>query len=253
MLANYKKDLDALTCWQSKWQMKFNAQKCYVLKFTHARSPHNHTYQLNNIILAEKKEYPYLGVTLSSNLTWNSHITNTASKANRTLGFIRRNLYSCSSSVKNLAYKSLVRPLMEYCASVWDPHTKELIQKLEAIQNRGARFVLNNYDRSSSVTAMKEKLDWESLELRRKITRVATFQQAVTGSLAIPMQTILRPVQRSSRHGTYIQRATNKNCFKYSFIPKTLIEWNLLPSSIKEIKDKDKIKPAIRDYYNKQQ
>ncbi|PIK40942.1 putative RNA-directed DNA polymerase from mobile element jockey-like [Apostichopus japonicus] len=36
-----QKDLDVLTAWQSKWQMAFNAQKCYVLRVTHSKSPKN--------------------------------------------------------------------------------------------------------------------------------------------------------------------------------------------------------------------
>lgn len=63
--SSLQKDLDELTQWQSKWQMQFNAQKCFVLKFTHARNPQNHQYKLNNTILAETNEHPYLGVTLS--------------------------------------------------------------------------------------------------------------------------------------------------------------------------------------------
>ena len=150
-----QKDLDALTAWQSKWQMNFNAQKCYVLRVTHSRSPHNYKYTLNNSELADMQEYPYLGVTIASNLTWNSHVNKVVAKANRTLGFIKRNLYSCSKNVKNLAHKTLVRPTMEYCGSVWDPSTKELTQKLESVQNRCARFVIGNNKRGSSVTEMK--------------------------------------------------------------------------------------------------
>lgn len=245
-----QKDLDVLTAWQSKWQMAFNAQKCYVLRVTHSKSPKKFIYTLNNTELAEKKEYPYLGVTLTSNWSWNSHVNNTAAKANRTLGFIKRNLHSCSKQVKNLAYKSLVRPTMEYCGSVWDPSTKELKQKLESVQNRGARFVTADYRRTSSVSHMKQELKWEPLEERRRVTRVCILHQAQSGRLAIPTQTILRPVVRSSRHGSYIQIPCNKNCLKFSFMPKTLIDWNALPQHIKEIEDKDNFKAAVAQHYS---
>ena len=39
-----QRDLDTLTTWQNKWQMAFNAQKCYVMRISHARSPHQFTY-----------------------------------------------------------------------------------------------------------------------------------------------------------------------------------------------------------------
>ena len=42
-------------------------------------------------------------------------------KANQTLGFLRQNLYVCPQEVKEAAYKGLVRQVLEYSGSVWDP------------------------------------------------------------------------------------------------------------------------------------
>ena len=42
------------------------------------------------------------------------------------LGFLRRNLFSCPQDVKEAAYKSLMRPIIEYGSSVWDPHCNGL-------------------------------------------------------------------------------------------------------------------------------
>ena len=52
---------------------------------------------------------------------WNTHVSNVCTKANRTLGFLRRNLYSCPQEVKEAAYKGLVRPVLDYGSSVWTP------------------------------------------------------------------------------------------------------------------------------------
>ena len=67
------------------------------------------------------------------------------SKDNRTLGFLRRNLFSCPQDVKEAAYKSLVRPILEYGSSVRDPHCNGLNDELENVQKRAARFVTRNY------------------------------------------------------------------------------------------------------------
>ena len=87
----------------------------------------------------------YLGVTITHDLKWNTHISNVCTEANRTLGFLRRNLYSCPPDVKEAAYKGLVRPVLEYGSSVWDLHTHGLQEELEKVQNRAARFVTGNY------------------------------------------------------------------------------------------------------------
>ena len=59
-----------------------------------------------------------------------------------TLGFLRRNLYSCPPDVKEAAYKGLVWPVLEYGTLA---HTHGLQEELEKVQNRAARFVTGNY------------------------------------------------------------------------------------------------------------
>ena len=61
-----------------------------------------------------------LGVTITSDLRWNAHVSNVCTKAYRTLGFLSRNLYSCPQEVKEAAYKGLVCPVLDYGSSVWD-------------------------------------------------------------------------------------------------------------------------------------
>ena len=71
--------------------------------------------------------------------------------------------------MKEAAYKGLVRPVLEYGSSVWDPHTHGLQEELEKVQNRAARFVTGNYVfETGSMTGILGQLKWESLKKRRK-------------------------------------------------------------------------------------
>ena len=131
-------------------------------------------------------------------------------------------LYSCSTQIKEMAYKShwYVQSIMDYCSPVWDPHTKNLTNQLEAIQNRAARFVSGIYGRDSSITKIKQDLKWETLQQRRTVDRLTIFQQAVAGNLAIPVQNVLRLVTRNLRNtsttaNSFIPIQANKNCYKY--------------------------------------
>ena len=114
------------------------------------------SYTLEGMVLENVDSIKYLGVTITNDLKWNTHINNICTKANRTLGFLRRNLFSCPQDVKEAAYKGLVRPVLEYGSSVWDPHTKCLQEELEKVQNRAARFVTRNYIfEEGSMTGMR--------------------------------------------------------------------------------------------------
>ena len=66
-------------------------------------------------------------------MQWSRHIDVVFNKASKALNFIRRNLSKCSTEVKSTAYFSLVRPIMEYAACVWDPYQKYLTNNIKKI------------------------------------------------------------------------------------------------------------------------
>ena len=102
--------------------MIFQPVKCNMMQITRKRIKTIHaSYTLEGTILENVESIKNPGVTFTNNLRWNSHISNICTKANRTLGFPRRNLYACLQTVKEAAYKGLVRPGLEYCSYVWDP------------------------------------------------------------------------------------------------------------------------------------
>ena len=111
-------DLKSLEAWAEKWGMKFNATKCYIMSFAR-RSPSQFFYSLDNTILKSVSTNPYLGIQLSENLKWSTHINSITKKANCSLGFLRRNLKHCPTVCKRNAYLALIRPLLEYGAVVW--------------------------------------------------------------------------------------------------------------------------------------
>src|SRR5664279_3860596 len=153
--------------------MQFNSKKCHILSITRQKSRPTTTYTLGVETLSRVDSYPYLGVTVSSDLRWHNHISNISTKATRTLNFVRRNVYSCSPEAKALAYTSLVRPHLEYAASAWDPHLSMDIAQLESVQRRAARFACNDYRRrrTTSVTGLLEHLHWPLLSVRRTNSR----------------------------------------------------------------------------------
>ena len=158
-------DLKNLEQWANDWGMRFNAKKCYIMSINQKSSKF---YELNNHILQEVQDNPYLGLQISNDLKWGIHINNVCNKANATLGFIRRNLRNVPEPCRKTAYISLVRSVMEYGATIWNPYLQGDIDKLERIQNRAVRFIKKDYKSRDpgSVTSMKRELEIDTLEER---------------------------------------------------------------------------------------
>ena len=132
---------------------------------------------------------------LSSNLDWKEHIDWTVKKANSVLGFLRRNLRSNNRETKPSAYVTLVRPYLEYCASILSPHTDQSKQKLEMVQRRSARYCTNRYHNTSSVTDMLQDLNRETLESRRTKLKLVMMYKIIKNLVDIPPDAYLTPGQ----------------------------------------------------------
>ena len=124
---------------------------------------------------------------ITNDLRWNTHVSNVCTKANRTLGFLRRSLYSCPQEVKEAAYKGLVRPVLDYGSSVWDPPPPPRCSSPESVQKRAASFVTGNYNyETGSMTGILGQLKWESLKKRRTDNRLILLYKGLKGKARVP-------------------------------------------------------------------
>ena len=186
-----QRDIDRLGNWARKWGMKFQPVKCTMMQLTRKTlNKIQASFTLEGTVLENVDNIKYLGVTITNDLKWNTHIICT--KANRTLGFLRRTLFSCPKNVKEAANKGMVRPILEYGSSVWDPHPEKLQEELEKVQNRAARFVTRNYVyETGSMTDILGQLKWESLKKRRKDNRLILLYKGLKGNARIPADDLI--------------------------------------------------------------
>lgn len=228
-------DLDKLAIWEEKWKMKFHPDKCQVLSITKKKDPICKNYTLHGHQLEHVTEAKYLGITITSDLKWDSHINNICQKANRTIGFLKRNLNISNSDIKNKAYTSLVRPTVEYASPVWDPYLQKDKHKLEMVQRRSARYVTNRYHNTSSVDTMLQHLQWPTLEERRKTSRLTLLYKISNNEVNINADHKLLPPDRLSRNmnaNSFQLPACKTTVRKESFYPRTIKDWNTLPTSV---------------------
>ena len=230
-----QKDIDQLGCWAREWGMRFQSVKCNMMQITRKRIKKIHaSYILEGTILENVESIKYLGVTNTNDLRWYTHDSNICTKANRTLGFLRRNLYACPQEVEEAAYKGLVRPVLEYSGSVWDPSGVGLPNELEKVQNRAARFVTGNFNfETGSMTGILEHLKWESLKKRRRDSRLVLLYKGLKGKDSILIYDLIPLVRRcrNDHSMTYQVPIGNTDIYKCRFFPQTIRHWNSLPDS----------------------
>jgi hypothetical protein len=235
--------------------MRFNASKCYVLS-VNSKVPY--FYELNNNILQQVTSNPYLGINISEDLKWSNQINKTATKANSTLAFLKRNLRHCPEQCKKLAYLALVRSILEYASVVWDPYLIKDIEQLEKVQRRAARFITGDYKtrEEGCVTNMISRLELKPLVVRRREARLNIMFKTTKGLLpSMPPNTFFNHQPRQKRkikpksysdhvttnivnryatnntRGYIVPEATTEQ-LRNSFFVKTVVEWNQLDERI---------------------
>lgn len=214
--------------------MSFNPTKCEVIRICKRRNQLICSYSIHGHQLATVKSGKYLGVTLTDNLSWNAHVDQVTKKANNTLSFLRRNLSSCPRQTKAQTYQTMVRPVLEYASTAWDPYTQTNVNKLEAVQRRAARFVTGDYRTTSSVSEMITNLGWETLQQRRTQAKLVMMYRITHGLIDIQAPQLLHPAALNTRgHSVrFLVPYCRIDAYRCSFFPSGIRLWNQLPESI---------------------
>ena len=141
--------LSSLDNWSTRNNLKFNESKCKVLTITRKKHPICFNYKLGSTELLKVNEEKDLGVTVTDTLSWNPHIQNIVSKANKLLGHLKRTCPLLPDvNVRRTLYLSIVKSQLSYATVVWSPHHIYLKLKTERVQRRATRWILNNYSSS---------------------------------------------------------------------------------------------------------
>ena len=228
-----QEDLNKLQEWESLWSMEFHPDKCQLLRVTKKRSPSKFTYKIHNTDIEDTSNAKYLGININNKLSWNKQIDNICKKGNNTINFIHRNFKECSPSVKDRLYKAYVRPTLEYCSSVWDPHTKTNIDRLEQVQRRAARLVTNNFSRHTRVTPILQQLNWTPLIARRAHSKVTIMYKALNNQIEIPTGHLTHTIGITRQEGNLFVPFARSDTYRHSYFPSTIRLWNQIPPHVR--------------------
>ena len=208
-----------------------------MIRKYHNHKPLNTKYILHNVEMESVSTAKCLGVTIEDA----SHGPNISllpqERQTKLLASLKKYRVH-NKDLKSVAYKTLVRPQLEYTSTVWYPHTTTDINKVEAVQRRAARWATRGYRYTSSVTAMLKDLNWRPLDQRRIDSRLMMMYKVTYDHVTIPESLYLVQNTRASRHIpslAYRQIQTLKDYFRFTFFPRTIIHWNALPANIRTL------------------
>ena len=200
--------------------------------------------------------YKYLGILITSNLSWTPHIRSICTKTRKLIGILFRHFYHHSPPNALLKlYKSLILPHFLYCSSVWDPPKSSVnSNSLERVQHFGLRMCTRSW--KADYPSILSSTNLPSLSSSRSRSKLLLLYKILHGYLFFPPNILVyspHPL-RSSRHYhpcNLVVPYSRTSSSLHSFIPSACSLWNSLPPIIKSSSTISSFKCKIANvYYN---
>ena len=189
-------------------------QRCQMSLSEGRHLPSNHfNYSLHQQTLEQVRSAKYLGLTITDDLEWGQHVSEISCKAT----FLWRNLALTPRHTKEVAYKTMVRPHLEYAAPIWHPYN-------EWVQKTAARWTCRRWRNRSSVDDMLDELEWPSLEDHRVKSSLIFFYKIHSGTVSLDKDRYLASAPnlsstRAPHDSQYTRYMTYSDALKNSFFP----------------------------------
>ena len=212
--ADLQEDVTSLVVWSAKWGMSFNPTKCIHMQLG-KESAVNSTH-INNVPIPSSDHLKYLGVTISSDMKWNTHIANVTKKANRQLGMLKRHLSDAPAKTKLVAFNSIVRTTLEYASQVWSPHAVGLIKQIDNVHRKAIRWIYR-LPRICSITDCMSEHNISSLSDRRSDLDTKFLRRIEFGDYNIVLNQYIAYNSTYNTRNRTVDVHHRLNCSKFSF------------------------------------
>lgn len=250
-------DLTSLQDWSTKWCLRFHPEKCHVVKLGNRKSEALYTMTGTNvageeidIILTESEVEKDLGVNIDNKLCFKQHVSQATSKANRVLGIIRRSFGHLTEKTFVQLFKALVRPILEYGHTVWQPFLKTLCQDLEDVQRRATNLLstLKNKSYPERLAA----LHLPSLEHRRKRGDMIDVYKYIHGIYKTNSPNFSLNTNQTRSNTIKLAKAHLSTRIRQNYFTERVANtWNSLPENVVSAPNVNTFKARLDSFWSK--
>ena len=234
--------LNKVMGWIKKNRLVLNTDKTSVMIIgSHANlgKIENFSISLDGSRIKRVQFTKCLGVLIDEELKWSKQIENVCKCTQRSVCMIKRAKAFLPPKSLKLLYNSLMLPQFDYCSVVWSNRFQYHTTKLEKIQKRAARIILDKtYDTPSA--DLFKSLKWMTLDKRFEFSRVMMIYKCVHNLAPSYLQVhVVKPSDVHEHHTRLIDSGNlrvprfRSDCHKCSPIVSSVLEWNRLDHSIR--------------------
>ena len=237
--------LNKLSVWADNSQLSIQPDKCAVLYLGYGNE--KQSYFLRDKIIPEVSNFKDLGVNMSSNLQFHVHISKIVQSASRAASLIMRT-FKCKKPVFMVKmFNTFIRSKLEYASSIWNPHSKILINQIENVQRKFTKRLPGLWNKSY-VERLKI-LNLCTLEERRLRLDLIFLYKILKGEIIIDTEKYFDfKTTRTRGHSMALrEKNSKKDIKKFSFAQRIVKVWNYLPEDTVSARTVNSFKTKLRN------
>ena len=245
-------ELKLLIEWFQVNLLSLNISKTNYIIFDKKRNI-NANILCGDTALVRLNETKFLGVILSSDLSWNKHVNIVANKISKSIGIIAEVRHLLPTSLTCMLYRTLVEPYINYCNLVWaSQHKRENLEKNLKIQKRFCRIITFSTFHAHSQPLFKQLALMTVYDIFKY--QLAMFMYKCVNNL-LPQHSSFNCVVNDTLHDYSTRSSTNLHIVhcrtkcRWTTVqiqgPKL---WNSLPKSLKEIPSPTRFKIKLKKF-----
>ena len=226
-------DVDLIHEWVRNRKLRLNVTKTKSMVMSRKRKPLTLNLSIEGSPIAQVDTFRYLGVQISSNLSWVTHIIAICSRARKFIGFLYRYFYQADTRCLSRLYRALVLPILDYGCCIWDRYHLKYQVLLEKVQHFAAKLATKRW--SSNPSVLMSELGWAPLQSRRRYLKLCLCRR-ILGDASLIQSTVfklhpsvnIRHLNSIPLLQTFVKTDYHRNSFFISSVPL----WNVLPDNI---------------------
>jgi len=195
-----------------------------------------------------------LGVYIDCHLSWRTHIDFVCKNLNNKITLLKHIFYYLTDEMKQMFYNAYLVPIFDYCITIWGKPNKSSINKVNNLQKRAARLILNKPVRTPTPGLFKQ-LKWLSFSDRCKYHTSILIYKTLNNMAPSYMTDIISFSKNdhyslwSVKHNDLVLKKKPKTqFFKDSFPYYSISMWNKIPCNIRNSSSIQSFKSQYRKY-----
>ena len=239
-------DLENLRKWLIANKLSLNVAKTEFILIGSKSMIKNISNSHPNVFIENKQikqvyECKTLGVKIDQHLSWKGNTDEICKKVTAGISAIRRIRPFVAQDTLILIYNAIVRPYFDYCSEVWDVFGAAQSKRLQKLQNRAARIILNVSNDVEHNIAL-HALGWEPLQMERKKAKAKIMYKLLNKMGPKSLTNLFS--YKSEKTNYHLRDISSGLCLpkprtnnmKNSFMYDGAQLWNSIPKEIRESK-----------------